>query len=550
MKKLSVLLIFLLFSCGKDSSVTVEKTGVVKGKVFEIINSEDVLLSGITVSLGTETFITTSTGLYQFNQITAGNKTLTANGDYYSEFSADITVIEGENEYNINLTESRLKAKVYGNISNSLNEPLPGALVRLAGSSTQTDANGYYEFSTVPQGENLVEVELESYLGFEEIKSIVQDDYQYNITLSAKIYNKPSIQAFKNGKREIILTWEGETGTTLTGYNIYQSVNNGDFELLTEAAISKSISTFTKSGLTDGLYSFKITSVNIDAIESQVSFGTIPINVADLVHQIAFTSNHESNNQEIYLIDIDGGAAVRLTDSSPLECSSPSWSPDGTKITFSREGEIFVMENDGSNVTQITFSNGNSKTPSWSPDGTQIAFASVPDTSTVTAIFVMDAVGDNMKQITNLSDECFDPDWSPDGTQFVFTRKVNDSDEIYLIDTDGSNIGLFFQGSTYDLFDPVWSPDGGLIAFIAISLSFNDIGIYTKDLTASFANLISSSTPYEGPPSHPSWSKDGLIIAFARDGELWRINTNQSNLKRLTYLDRLCRDPVWSPVKF
>ena len=61
----------------------------------------------------------------------------------------------------------------------------------------------------------------------------------------------------------------------------------------------------------------------------------------------------------------------------------PSWSPDGTKIVFYtwRDGnhEIYVMNADGSNLTNLTNNAAHDIHPSWSPDGTKIAFVTIRD---------------------------------------------------------------------------------------------------------------------------------------------------------------------------
>ena len=74
---------------------------------------------------------------------------------------------------------------------------------------------------------------------------------------------------------------------------------------------------------------------------------------------------------------------------------SPSWSPDGRRIAFQsdvdEDWEIFVMNADGSGVTQLTDNEAWNLTPSWSPDGRRIAFQSLRDGDR--EIYVMNADG-------------------------------------------------------------------------------------------------------------------------------------------------------------
>jgi len=177
----------------------------------------------------------------------------------------------------------------------------------------------------------------------------------------------------------------------------------------------------------------------------------------------------------IYIMNADGSDQTGLTDGNAQDFL-PTWSPDGTKIAFAstRDGnsEIYIMNADGSDQTRLTFvlpsvpsaTDGQDLWPSWSPDGTKIAFASTRDDND--EIYIMNADGSDQTNISN--DPGFDnlPDWSPDGTKIVFSsNRDGGNPNIYTMKPNGTDfIQLTDSGNRHDSW-PSWSPDGTKIVF-------------------------------------------------------------------------------------
>ena len=123
---------------------------------------------------------------------------------------------------------------------------------------------------------------------------------------------------------------------------------------------------------------------------------------------------------DIYSIDPDGGNETQLTTHESGEWS-PTWSPDGLRIAFvsTRDGSdghesIHIMDSDGKNETRLTENNLNDGPPAWSPDGRRIAYVSSHriNNRENREIYVMDPDGFNKKRLTRHVDDWL-PEWYP-----------------------------------------------------------------------------------------------------------------------------------------
>jgi Tol biopolymer transport system component len=278
--------------------------------------------------------------------------------------------------------------------------------------------------------------------------------------------------------------------------------------------------------------------------------------------RIAFGSSRNGGNHDVFLMDIDGGNQVRLTNSLAYD-DQPKWSPDGSKIAFisGRDGnlDIYTMNADGSAQTRITNNPLADGFPAWSHDGTKIAFVrgNLNNPSTF-EIFVMNANGSNQIQLTN--DSAIDgvPSWSPDGTKIVFMSGGSsvfdpNSFEIFVINADGSNRTRLTNNTIVDG-QPSYSPDGTRILFASgDALNPNGIEIFVMNADGSGRNRLTTNTVTDG---FPAWSFDGSNIVFASGSvadetsvELFVMNANGSNRGKLTSNSELDWFPDWEPIQ-
>ena len=100
----------------------------------------------------------------------------------------------------------------------------------------------------------------------------------------------------------------------------------------------------------------------------------------------------------IAVIPAEDGAKRELTRGLSKD-GNPSFSPLGDRIVFQRDGDIWVMNPDGSNTVNLTKTESYEGCPWFSGDGTRIAFDGLRDEKS--DIFVIDADGSNLRRLTS-----------------------------------------------------------------------------------------------------------------------------------------------------
>lgn len=205
---------------------------------------------------------------------------------------------------------------------------------------------------------------------------------------------------------------------------------------------------------------------------------------------------------DIWTMKLDGSEKHQLTDLGG-RATFPDFSPDGSKILFtwaaigSADANLFEVNADGTGLVQLTTSPSNDVLGAFSPDGRRIVFAS--DRTGTGQIWVMNANGSNATQLT-FDDAWKDqvPDWSPDGSKIAYA--AGDPGDILVMNADGSNQHTIVGGPTDD-FGSTWSPDGGQIAFIR----FDDRTVYVANADGSDVHAVR----HFGLQAVPGWQPRG-----------------------------------------
>lgn len=259
-------------------------------------------------------------------------------------------------------------------------------------------------------------------------------------------------------------------------------------------------------------------------------------------------SKSVGGNEDIYVMNPDGTGVTQLTSDAAND-QYPKWSADGTKIVFDsdRDGdfEIFVMNADGSGVSQLTSNTALDAIPSWSPDGTKILFYSNRDGND--EIYVMKANGTGLTNLTNNAASDGGANFSPDGSKIAFFSTRSGYAHIYLMNPDGSSVTQLTSGS-YNDGGPNWSPDGSKIAFHSDRVGNPNVDIFTMNANGSSQTQLTSNA---GQDTSPAWSPDGTKIAFVStpgSQEIYVMNANGTGQTNVTGSSDQESSPDWQPL--
>lgn len=240
--------------------------------------------------------------------------------------------------------------------------------------------------------------------------------------------------------------------------------------------------------------------------------------------RVVYTKPVSTGNTEIFIIDIDGRREKQLTAMSGVNSSSPSCSADGEHIVFVRvltNSTIWVMDSDGENQRQLTSGANSDYYPTWSPDGSKIVF--VRDG---TYTYTMNSNGGDVTQISAAGG--YRCSWSPDGSKLVYSDPAGN---IYSMNPDGTNT-VQITSTTWDG-TPTWSPDGTKFAYVD---THDPMQVWIMSTDGTGRVQVTSTTSADGD-TLPSWSPDGKYIAFWEEAspysKIFIIKPDGSGLKLL-----------------
>ena len=158
--------------------------------------------------------------------------------------------------------------------------------------------------------------------------------------------------------------------------------------------------------------------------------------------------------------------------------------------------DIYRVSARGGESQRLTDTPGIDIGGSYSPDGSQIVFES--DRSGSQQIYIMNADGTGQRRLSFFGGRAATPDWSPRGDQIAFTH-IAGNFNIAVMSPNGRNLRTLTNGWQDEA--PTWAPNGRIIQFFRTARNSGKTGLWQVDLTGD--NLRRLPTPVDA--SDPAW---------------------------------------------
>ena len=250
--------------------------------------------------------------------------------------------------------------------------------------------------------------------------------------------------------------------------------------------------------------------------------------------RFVFMSNGGEGNYDLYLQEVGGRTAVRLTDHKEKDGQAHCSPVTNTLVFVSGRtgyGDIYLMDISTHALTRLTRGRKEYLYPQWSPDGKKIVMMQGSNQNhDIVLISDVTRPLDSQMSLTTWSFDDLRPVWSPDGKKIAFYSNYNPAGDpkawsIIVIAADGSDPtqgdGLAAKAVAIDVIPdveagPAWMPDSNRIVYVK-----NDKQEYNPIYIADIARKTSMLLKTDTKMNHDlSCSRDGTI-AFRAQVDQW-----------------------------
>jgi dipeptidyl aminopeptidase/acylaminoacyl peptidase len=233
------------------------------------------------------------------------------------------------------------------------------------------------------------------------------------------------------------------------------------------------------------------------------------------------------------LVPVSSGTARRWPDDA-TRATEARWSPDGRRVAYVADGQLWVADASGANKRQLSRLARGASGPVWSPTGDRVAFVSnvYPQCRDDACTARFDSLQAQKKTKAYIADELMYRHW-------VALRDDTRS-HLFVVGVDGNGLRDLVPGARYDV-PPgpfggsegyAFSPDGREVAFTAKDQGraeawTTDVNVYTVPVSGGEPRVVTARNT--GADQNPVYTPDGRYLAYASqaragfESDRWRL---------------------------
>ena len=201
-------------------------------------------------------------------------------------------------------------------------------------------------------------------------------------------------------------------------------------------------------------------------------------------------------------------------------------SPDGRTLLFDLLGDLYTLPIGGGRAKRITSGMAYDMQARWSPDGRRIAFTT--DRGGTENVWIMEADGSRPRPVSREADRTINSAaWSPDGEWIVTRRRLTDKSSLGTVELwmysvlGGKGVQITKKEEFGDANEPVFSRDGRYVYFTGRPQRYN----YNRDVHAGIWQIrrfdrVTGKTATMSDPAggagRPALSPDGRSLSMIR----------------------------------